>query len=94
AMGFKGQFITVLPEQRAVVVMTSLLPTDGGLRDATYLNLYRRMVNDYILPALTPAHPPVERAETTQALRDELARSRETKGVPGTAAAFNDGPEI
>ncbi|HDR9769228.1 TPA: serine hydrolase, partial [Burkholderia cepacia ATCC 25416] len=94
AMGFKGQFITVLPAQRAVVVMTSLLPTDGGLRDATYLNLYRRMVNDYILPALTPAQPPVERAETTQALRDELARSRETKGVPGTAAAFNDAPEI
>ncbi|MGU7784203.1 serine hydrolase domain-containing protein [Burkholderia sp. PU8-34] len=94
AMGFKGQFITVLPEQHAVVVMTSLLPTDGGLRDATYLNLYRRMVNAYILPALTPAQPPVERAEATQALRDELARSRQTQGIPGTAAAFNDAPGI
>jgi hypothetical protein len=38
AMGFKGQFITVLPKENAVVVMTSILPTDGGLRDATYLN--------------------------------------------------------
>jgi len=64
------------------------------LRDATYLNLYRRMVGDYILPALTPAQPPVESAAATQALRDELARSRQTKGVPGTAAAFNDAPEI
>ncbi|MFD2273565.1 hypothetical protein ACFS07_27695 [Undibacterium arcticum] len=52
AMGFKGQFITVLPKENAIVVMTSLLPTDGGLRDATYLQMYRRMVNDYILPAL------------------------------------------
>ncbi|WP_179405480.1 serine hydrolase domain-containing protein [Burkholderia guangdongensis] len=93
AMGFKGQFITVLPEQHAVVVMTSLLPTDGGLRDATYLNDYRRMVNDYILPALTPAEKPVETAAKTQALRDELALSNRTQGVPGTAVAFNDAPE-
>jgi len=93
AMGFKGQFITVLPAQHAVVVMTSLLPTDGGLRDATYLNQYRRMVNEYILPALTPVRKPVATAAKTQALRDELARSRQTQGIPGTAAAFNDAPE-
>ncbi|SAK69322.1 beta-lactamase [Caballeronia arationis] len=93
AMGFKGQFITVLPAQHAVVVMTSLLPTEGGLRDATYLNLYRRMVNDYILPALTPSQKPVVSAARTRALRDELARSHETQGVPGTAVAFNDAPE-
>ncbi|MPW21975.1 serine hydrolase [Paraburkholderia sp. CNPSo 3157] len=94
AMGFKGQFITVLPAQHAIVVMTSLLPTDGGLRDATYLNQYRRMVNDYILPALTPTRKPVATAAKTQALRDELARSRQTQGIPGTAAAFNDAPDI
>ena len=94
AMGFKGQFITVLPAQHAVVVMTSLLPTDGGLRDATYLNQYRRMVNDFILPALTPERKPVATAAKMQALRDELARSRQTQGIPGTAAAFNDAPEI
>ncbi|SAK66882.1 serine hydrolase domain-containing protein [Caballeronia ptereochthonis] len=94
AMGFKGQFITVLPKQHAVVVMTSLLPTDGGLRDATYLNQYRRMVNDFILPALTPATRPVVTAAKTQALKEELERSNKTQGVPGTAAAFNDAPEI
>ncbi|WP_232071774.1 serine hydrolase domain-containing protein [Paraburkholderia pallida] len=93
AMGFKGQFITVLPAQHAVVVMTSLLPTEGGLRDATYLQQYRRMVNDYILPALAPASQPVATAAKTQALREELEKSRQTQGIPGTAAAFNDAPE-
>ncbi|MFM0552024.1 serine hydrolase [Paraburkholderia sediminicola] len=94
AMGFKGQFITVLPAQHAVVVMTGLLPTDGGLRDATYLNLYRRMVNEFILPALTPSRKPVATAARTHALRDELERARQTRGVPGTATAFNDAPEL
>jgi CubicO group peptidase (beta-lactamase class C family) len=93
AMGFKGQFITVLPKQHAVVVMTSLLPTDGGLRDATYLNQYRRMVNDFILPALTPTTRPAVTAAKTEALSEELERSNKTQGVPGTAAAFNDAPE-
>ncbi|WP_321797855.1 serine hydrolase [Caballeronia sp. J97] len=93
AMGFKGQFITVLPKQHAVVVMTSLLPTDGGLRDATYLNQYRRMVNDFILPALMPSTRPAATAARTEAQKDELERSNKTQGVPGTAAAFNDAPE-
>ncbi|MFX1765249.1 serine hydrolase [Paraburkholderia sp. A1RI-2L] len=93
AMGFKGQFITVLPAQHAVVVMTSLLPTEGGLRDATYLQQYRRMVNDYILPALSPASKPAQTAAKTQALHEELEKSRRTQGIPGTAAAFNDAPE-
>ncbi|MCG5073370.1 hypothetical protein [Paraburkholderia tagetis] len=73
--------------------MTSLLPTDGGLRDATYLQQYRRMVNEYILPALTPASKPAQTAAKTQALREELEKSRQTQGVPGTATAFNDAPE-
>ena len=30
AMGFKGQFITVLPKERAVVVMTGILATDAS----------------------------------------------------------------
>ncbi len=93
AMGFKGQFITVLPAEHAVVVMTSLLPTDGGLRDATYLNLYRRMVNDYIIPAMNPAQKPLATEARSQALRDELELASKTRGVPGTATAFNDAPE-
>ncbi len=34
AMGFKGPFISVLLAQRAVVVMTSMLPIEGGLQTA------------------------------------------------------------
>ena len=81
AMGFKGQFITVLPKENAVVVMTSILPTDGGLRDATYLNLYRRMVNDYVLPAMhaTTTAAPESRAagvaQGTRAQRQEQGRA-------------------
>ena len=58
-MGFRGQFVTILPERNAVVVMTSLLPETGGVRDAAFLQSYRQMVNDYVLPALqggTVAH--------------------------------------
>lgn len=93
AMGFKGQFITVLPRQRAVVVMTAILPTDGGLRTGTYLNLYRRMVNDYILPAMQVLPAPRDSADARQALAHELGIAARTAGVPGTGLAFNDGPE-
>ncbi|NML17328.1 serine hydrolase domain-containing protein [Azohydromonas caseinilytica] len=93
AMGFKGQFITVLPQHNAVVVMNSIMSTDGGLRDAKYLQLYRRMVNEFVLPALRPAAPAVASAEREAALRRELELARQTQGVPGTALAFNDNPE-
>jgi CubicO group peptidase (beta-lactamase class C family) len=93
AMGFKGQFITVLPKQRAVVVMTSILPTDGGLRTGTYLNLYRRMVNDYILPALESGTKTDSTPASQEALRTEIELSRQTMGVAGTATAFNDASE-
>ena len=87
AMGFKGQFITVLPKENAVVVMTSILPTDGGLRDATYLNLYRRMVNEYVLPAIhakTVAAPESRAA----ALHEELELSAKAPGCAGSCAGL------
>lgn len=94
AMGFKGQFITVLPKENAIVVMTSLLPTTGGLRDASYVQMYRSMVNDYIVPALQ-AGKKVEPSPARQAaLKKELHLSAQSKGVPGTAMAFNDPPEF
>lgn len=93
AMGFKGQFITVLPKERAVVVMTAILPTDGGLRTGTYLNMYRRMVNDYILPAMQVTPRPAASEQARQALQRELELAVQTKGVPGADLAFNDGPE-
>jgi CubicO group peptidase (beta-lactamase class C family) len=93
AMGFKGQFITVLPKERAVVVMTAILPTDGGLRTGTYLNMYRRMVNDYILPAMQTLPTPQPSETARQALKRELELSGQVAGVPGTDLAFNDAPE-
>lgn len=93
AMGFKGQFITVLPKEHAVVVMTAILPTDGGLRTGTYVNQYRRMVNDYILPAMKALPAPKLTDAAQQALRKEIELSAQSKGVPGTGLAFNDGPE-
>jgi len=93
AMGFKGQFITVLPKENAVIVMNSIMSTEGGLRDAKYLDLYRRMVNDYVLPALQAGKSVKPDAARTAALREELELARTSKGVPGTALAFNDTPE-
>lgn len=93
AMGFKGQFITVLPKEHAVVVMTGILATDGGLRTGAYLNQYRRMVNDYILPAMKSIPKPPATEAAQQALRHELELSASSKGVPGTDLAFNDAPE-
>ena len=93
AMGFKGQFITVLPKERAVIVMTAILPTDGGLRTGTYLNIYRRIVNDYILPAMMAIPRPTPTEMSQQALRHELELSAHVQGLPGTDLAFNDAPE-
>ncbi|MBV8249902.1 MAG: serine hydrolase, partial [Comamonas sp.] len=73
AMGFKGQFIVVLPERNAVVVMTSMLPIEGGLRESRNVLAIRRMVNEYVLPALSNhAH-----AQPTPASRKALARELE-----------------
>jgi hypothetical protein len=91
-MGFKGQFITVLPKEHAVVVMTGILATDGGLRTGTYLNQYRRMVNDYILPAMKTLPRPTPSDAAREALRRELELSAHAAGVPGTDLAFNDAP--
>ena len=93
AMGFKGQFITVLPNKRAVIVMTAILPTDGGLRTGTYLNIYRRIVNDHILPAMMAIPRPTPTETSRQALRHELELSAQVQGLPGTDLAFNDAPE-
>jgi CubicO group peptidase (beta-lactamase class C family) len=93
-MGFKGQFITVLPNEHAVVVMTSMLPVTMDLRDSPYINLYRRMVNGYILPALHPATKPVPSALQTAALRAELKLSQTSHAAPGAPVAFNDTPEL
>ena len=93
AMGYKGQFITVLPKQNAVIVMNSIMSTEGGLRDAKYLDLYRQMVNDYVMPALQAGNTVKPDAARQAALKKELELARTSQGVPGTQLAFNDKPE-
>ncbi|KWE18671.1 serine hydrolase [Burkholderia cepacia] len=96
AMGFKGQFITVLPKRNTVIVMTGVLPIDGGLRDAENVKLFRRMVNGYILPALDGGRasgPGSGGADTRAALRDELEVSARSAGVPGTQVDPTDLPK-
>lgn len=91
-MGFKGQFIVVLPERNAVVVMTSMLPIEGGLRDAKNLQMFRYMVGHYGLPALTNKDKASPSEEARTALLDELRVSASMTGIPGAPADPTDTP--
>lgn len=81
-MGFKGQFIVVLPKRDAVVVMTSMLPIEGGLRDAKNVQIFRQIVNDHILPALDRTSV-AEGQTSADALAKELALSAQSRPAPG-----------
>ncbi|WP_321797856.1 serine hydrolase [Caballeronia sp. J97] len=94
AMGFKGQFITVLPERNTVIVMTSVMSVDGGLRDAKNLQIFRQMVNDYVIPALDNASHARPSKERGAALEHELAISAHMQGVPGTQVDPTDLPRL
>ncbi len=95
AMGFKGQFITVLPKRNTVIVMTGVLPIDGGLRDAENVKLFRRMVNGYILPALDGAASSGQDSvgDAPAALARELELSARAETVPGAPVDPTDLPK-
>jgi CubicO group peptidase (beta-lactamase class C family) len=93
AMGFKGQFIAVLPARRTVVVMTSMLSIDGGLRDADNVKVFRRIVGDYVLPAIGNGVQD-DAAARNDALKKELSEARSSQGVPGTSADPTDTPRL
>lgn len=82
-MGFKGQFIVALPERDAVVVMTSLLPIEGGLRDAKNVQIFREIVNRHVLPALSASGSPDASAD--EALARELELAKASNPPPGAA---------
>ena len=94
AMGFKGQFITVLPRRNTVIVMTSVMSVDGGLRDAKNLQTFRQMVNDYVIPALDNADRAKPSKARRAALQHELDISARTQGVPGTQVDPTDLPKL
>ncbi|MEM5383274.1 serine hydrolase [Paraburkholderia phymatum] len=94
AMGFKGQFITVLPKRNTVIVMTSMLPVDGGLRDAKNVQMFRQMVNAHIVPALDNVKHAKPTDERRAALQRELAVSAHAPGIPGTQLDPTDQPKL
>lgn len=94
AMGFKGQFIVVLPERNAVVVMTSMLPIDGGLRESKNVLAIRKMVRDYVLPALDNTARAKSTPTARQALQAELALAARHHGRPGAPSDPTDEPKL
>ncbi|BEP50494.1 hypothetical protein GmRootV116_41900 [Variovorax sp. V116] len=94
AMGFKGQFIVALPERNAVVVMTSMLPIEGGLRESKNVLAIRKMVNDFVLPALdNPSHAGPTPARR-KALAHELDLASRHQGKPAAPADPTDTPRL
>ena len=94
AMGFKGQFIVALPERNAVVVMTSMLPIEGGLRESKNVLAIRHMVNDFVLPALdNKAHVTLTDARR-KALLHELELASRSQGKPGAPVDPTDAPKL
>ncbi len=93
-MGFKGQFITMLPDRETVVVMTGLLPIEGGLRLAKNVRIHRDIVNDFVFPA-TAAGADLSQARPAQvALELELWLSRRSSPAPGVALDPPDTPQL
>jgi len=94
AMGFKGQFIVALPERNAVVVMTSMLPIEGGLRESKNVLAIRRMVKDFVLPALDNVRHARLTPASQQALIRELELAAQHQGKPGAPVDPTDTPKL
>jgi CubicO group peptidase (beta-lactamase class C family) len=92
-MGFKGQFVTVLPDRQTVVVMTGLLPIEGGLRLAKNVRIFRDVVNDYILPATATDADLSQSVAAQIAMKKELAFSAASHPEPGVFLDPPDAPE-
>lgn len=91
-MGFKGQFISMLPERNTVVVMTGMLPIEGGLRHAKNVRIFRDIMNDYIIPALD-TDASVASSAQNKALLDELKASLASQPDPGVFVDPPDTPQ-
>lgn len=94
AMGFKGQFIVDLPQRNTVIVMTSMLPIEGGLRESKNVLAIRKMVNDFVIPALDNQRHAVLTPASRRALQRELDLAHRTAGTPGAPADPTDTPKL
>lgn len=84
-IGYKGQYILVLPKRDAVVAMTSLLPKVGSKK------IFKKIVSDYILPALDGKK--IDEALDAK-LAQELNLSKQSRPEPGAKPdpEFTDTP--
>ena len=94
AMGFKGQFIVALPQRNAVVVMTSMLPIEGGLRESKNVLAIRHMVKDFVLPAFDNKSHASVTPGSTKALARELDLASHHRGQPGAPVDPTDTPKL
>ena len=94
AMGFKGQFIVALPERNTVVVVTAMLPIEGGLRESKNVLAVRHMVNDFVLPALDNQRHATLTSASKKALLKELDLAAHSQGKPGAPVDPTDQPRL
>jgi CubicO group peptidase (beta-lactamase class C family) len=94
AMGFKGQFIVDLPQRNAVIVMTSMLPIEGGLRESKNVLAIRQMVNQFVIPALDNRRHAAPTPASQRALHHELDIASRTEGTPGAPVDPTDAPKL
>lgn len=94
AMGFKGQFIVTLPARNTVVVMTAMLPIEGGLRESKNVLAIRHMVNDFVLPALDNQRHATLTSVSKKALLKELDLAAHSQGKPGAPVDPTDKPKL
>jgi CubicO group peptidase (beta-lactamase class C family) len=88
ARGYKGQRIGILPRQRAVFVLSAVLPRGQEARSV------ERMMREFILPALNPGSPSPMAAKRKEALMAELKLAAKTPGEPRNNIGPQDAPRI
>src|SRR4051794_2176035 len=100
--GFKGQFITVLPQSDTVIAVNGTFDIDpdedfffhpnapAGSIDPNK-QIYHLMLTKYILPAIHPTHPVESSANEQAALHQELQMALRSKGKANISM---DAPDI
>ena len=99
--GFKGQFLTVLPQSNTVIAVNGTFDIDPD--ENFFLNfvpqssidpntqIYHLMLNKYILPAIHPTGHVESSATKRAALHQELQAALRSKGKPNISL---DAPDI
>ena len=101
--GFKGQFITVLPESNTVIAVNGTFDIDPDEDFFFHPNapansidpktkIYNLMLHDYILPAIHPAKKVRPSDGKLASLKQEMGMALQSKGKPNISLAPPDMP--